>query len=117
MSGNECARGFTLLEVVAALVLLGAGSAILYAGYAQANRLEERAAERELASILARMKLAQLEAGEETGCGGEYPELPGYRWTAEYAAPEEAGVSRLTVAVEGGRGRAVAVWTWVGRAP
>ena len=116
MSGNEGARGFTLLEVVAALMLLGAASAILYAGHAQANRLEERTAQRELALILARMKLAQIEAGEETGSGDAYPELPGYRWTAEYAAPEEAGISRLTVAVEGGGVRA-AVWTWTVRAP
>ena len=114
MSGS---RGFTLLEVVAALVLLGVGCAVLYAGYAQANRLEEKTAQKTMGLILARMKLSRLEAGEETDRGGDYPGMPGYRWQAEYVGGEEPGLLRLTVTVEDPRGEKTTVWTEIGRAP
>ncbi|MGQ9779270.1 MAG: prepilin-type N-terminal cleavage/methylation domain-containing protein [Bacillota bacterium] len=117
MSGNRGARGFTLLEVLAALVLLGMGCAVLYAGYAQANRLEEKTAREVLGLILARMKLAALEAGEETGRSGDYPGMPGYRWQAEDLGGEEPGLLHLAVTVQDPQGWKTTVWAAIGRAP
>ncbi|NLG83227.1 MAG: type II secretion system protein [Firmicutes bacterium] len=117
MSGNKGDLGFTLVEVLAALVLLGMGCAVLYAGYAQANRWEEKTAREVLGLILARMQLAALEAGEETGRGGDFPGMPGYRWQAEDRGGEETGLFRLAVTVQDPKGHRTTVWTAIGRAP
>lgn len=111
MLGNR-GKGFTLLEVVAALALLGVGLSILYAGYIQAAQIEARAAEAGTALTLARSKLAQVEAGEERDVQGTFPHTAGYRWSLTREA-EENGLTRLTVEVSwGGNGvRTLKVWT------
>ena len=106
-----------MLEILAALVLLGVGCVVLYTGYVQASRWEEKAAEETVGLILARMKLAALEAGEETGRQGGFPGLPGYRWQAEEREGEGPGMMRLVVTVEDPAGRKTTLWTAIGRAP
>ncbi|MGE5530141.1 MAG: type IV pilus modification PilV family protein [Patescibacteria group bacterium] len=115
MSLNRGTRGFTLLEVVAAMMLLGVGLAILYTGYMQAANLEAKAAETGTAYILARAKLAQAEAGEETGAAGRCEGAPGFAWKLERAPLPGTGLARLsaTVSWQDARERSVTVWTLV----
>lgn len=115
MPGSNSQRGFTLLEVVAALTLLGVGLAVLYAGYAQASYMENRAVEQGLALVLARAKLAQAEAGEESGREGSCEGAAGYRWFISRDPFGETGLDRLAVKVSFGEGfrRAVSVWAVV----
>lgn len=112
LPGNRARAGFTLLETVAALALLGVGLSILYAGYLQAARLEARAAEAGTALVLARTKLAQIEAGEERDVQGTFPNTAGYRWSLTREAAGN-GLTRLTVEVSWGGAavRTVEVWT------
>ncbi len=115
LPGSNGQRGFTLLEVVAALTLLGVGLAVLYAGYAQASYMENRAAEQGLALVLARAKLAQAEVGDESGREGLCEGAEGFRWSISRDPLGETGLDRLTVRVSFGEGfrRAVIVWALV----
>ena len=119
LSGNRGGRGFTLLETVAALVLLGIGLSVLYAGYLQAAHLEARAADAGTAVTLARAKLAQAEAGEESGSQGSCEGAPGFRWTLTREPLGDTGLARLTVAIawEQEGPHSVKVWTLVSNGP
>lgn len=116
MRGNKRTAGFTLLEVVAALTLLGIGLSILYAGYLQASHLEARAAESGTALTLAKSILAQAEAGEETAAEGVFEGAPGYRWALTRESLGDLGLVRLTATVTWGReGKRNAIaWTLTG---
>ena len=112
LSGYRSSPGFTLLEVLAALALLGIGLSILYAGYLQASYLEARAAEAGTAIGLARSKLAQAEAGGEAGVQGDCDGAPGFKWTLTRDSMGDTGLARLTATVIWGQQgeRTVKVW-------
>ena len=59
------ARGFTLLEVLVAMALLGAGAALVYASVGAATRLAGRMDVHEAATALARAKLDEVLAHPE----------------------------------------------------
>ena len=116
MRGNRPAAGFTLLEVIAALALLGIGLSLLYAGYLQAAHLEARAAESGTALTLAKSILAQAEAGEETAAEGAFEEAPGYSWALTRESLGDLGLVRLTAIVTWGQEpkRSAKAWTLTG---
>ena len=118
LRGNRRVAGFTLLEVVAALTLLGIGLSLLYAGYLQASHLEARAAESGTALTLAKSILAQAEAGQETAAEGSFEGAPGYHWALARESLGDLGLVRLTATVTWGQEykRSTKAWTLTGDA-
>lgn len=119
--GVCAAAGFTLLEVLVALAILGIGLGVVFQAIGQGLRLRGEAAENVRLSLVAESVLGRLpereaapaepEEGEEAGCrwriesvgapaGGAAAAAPG-------AAPEPSGASleevRITVTAPSGR--------------
>jgi len=92
-------KGFTLLEAVAALAILGVGLSILYAGYIQANQLQAKGADTANAFLLARSVLARAEAGERIGGGGDFSGWNGYEWSLDREPADAEGLVKLIVTV------------------
>lgn len=115
MPGIERSRGYTLIEVLAALAILGFGLSILYAGYLEAIRQEDKYAGTDTALRLARTVLAQAEAGAGDGPGSDGD----YSWSIAREPLGEPGLDRLTVTVAWGEGglRSLRVWTVVSHGP
>lgn len=95
MAESNRSRGFTLLEVLLALAILGASFTVLLTAHSAALRNEARARRLMTATALARQILTETEVdgipalGGDTGDFGE--EFPGYAWqrTVENVAPED----------------------------
>lgn len=105
-------RGFTLLEVLVAMLIVGLVSISTLAAVGAASRASDRAAVAILASELAEERLASLLTlpyaaltdsadGAERGIAG----MPGWRWSA-LVTPEGNGLLTLSVHVAGERGEA-----------
>ncbi|MCU0728304.1 MAG: type II secretion system GspH family protein [Planctomycetes bacterium] len=76
-------RGFTLLEVLATLAIMGIALTVLLVERNTAVKRTARAADRRLALCLAQAKLSEVLLGAETAAGGTFEEHPAFRWTAE----------------------------------
>ncbi|MCS6797110.1 MAG: type II secretion system GspH family protein [Myxococcota bacterium] len=86
------ATGFTLLEVMVAVLILGLALTAIFSGEAGAIRTASRARSYETAAVLARCKMAEIEervaeeglpaveAADEDGCC-EHAEVEGFRCT------------------------------------
>ncbi len=102
-------RGFTLLEVLVALAVLGSSFAVLLAAHSSAVRQEAHARHLMTASTLARELITRSEIGDlpEYGSdGGEFEEVPGYAWERLVEATPFPGVLEVRVRVtwrQGGR--------------
>lgn len=96
-------RGFTLLEVLATLVLMGI---ILYPvmhGISLATAAAGEAKHKVEAASLAQSKLAELMADfqtlNQTGAGsGSFPDYPGYNWTSSIEQ-RDTNLSQISVRV------------------
>ena len=96
-------RGFTLLEVLATLVLMGI---ILYPvmhGISLATAAAGEARHRVEAVALAQTKLTELATDFQTlnqtgGGGGSFPDYPGYAWTST-VEQKDTNLSQITVRV------------------
>lgn len=80
----SAARGFTLLEVVAAFAILALGLGLAMRAATGAMQQSQQAAEHTRAALHARSVMDTLGVGErleEGGYGGEFRD--GYRWQAE----------------------------------
>ncbi|MCG9895563.1 MAG: prepilin-type N-terminal cleavage/methylation domain-containing protein [Fimbriimonadaceae bacterium] len=86
-SWNRGRKGFSLVEVLAAAVLVGVGVAALFGALSSLSQAQGRMQEREVMVRLADSKLAELAATRtylvEPEGGFENPEEQDYRWTAE----------------------------------
>ncbi|RME00143.1 MAG: prepilin-type N-terminal cleavage/methylation domain-containing protein [Deltaproteobacteria bacterium] len=84
-------EGFTLLEVMIALLILGTGLAVLIENNAASLKIHAITRRMTVVTQLARMKMAEIEIDDELDEGfesGDFgPDFPGYRW--EYDAAEE----------------------------
>ena len=92
------AGGFTLLEVMAALMI--AGVSLTWLLQSQSSSIEGAGRTRDLrqATLLAGAKLRELAAGIEQSPAGELEERPGWRWEVLREAVEGvAGVERLVL--------------------
>ena len=83
-------RGFTLLEVLATLVLVGIVLPIAMQGATLSLSAADSARKRTEATALAEAKLFELAAyGPEGALSGDFsPEQPQYRWAADVAYME-----------------------------
>ncbi len=98
--------GFTLLEVLVALSLAGAGLAVLTESFMQSAFTQQKIAGRVAAMVLGSGKLVELERGNELALSGDFSKpYDNYIWSAtEELAPDESVIITLTVAwKEGGR--------------
>ncbi len=96
-------RGFTLLEVLVTLVILGTVLAIVAQGFTYSGRVTGEAAQESLAVMLADLKMTELETGEVSlvqGDSGDFENHEGYRFEIETEAEEEyEGLYAVTVSV------------------
>ena len=99
--------GFTLLEVLAALMVAGVALTCVLEIEIQAQRNAGRARAYRLALSLARSKLHEVVSGVETAGSGEFPDMDGWTWSVERAPfPGRPGISRVVLEVRfpGGKG-------------
>lgn len=105
MNGNNRGEsGFSLLEVLLALILAGTTTAVLAFSYQQAVHLQKSVEGRVTAAVLGGSKLAELQEGSEPLDAGVFPvPYQRYRW----AAREEAdgnGRELIVLTVQWGDG-------------
>lgn len=111
-------RGFTLLEAVVALVVVGLAATSALGAFAADARAVTHARQALVAETLARQRLAVLElaASEGAGAGGRLPDslargsfaspLDGYGWiSSAQRVPGEPGLLALHVEVSWAGGR------------
>jgi prepilin-type N-terminal cleavage/methylation domain-containing protein len=84
---RKSARGFTLLEVLATLVLIGIILPAVMHGISLATIAAGEAKHKVEAASLAQTKLAELIADYQTlnqngASSGSFPDYPGYAWTS-----------------------------------
>ncbi len=97
-------RGFTLVEVLASLALVGAILPVAMAGISLAMGLGETARQRTEAAMLGRSKLAEVmatgdwQSAETKGDFGD--EWAGYSWQLTISEWEEPQVSEVTLTVD-----------------
>ena len=75
-------RGFTLLEVLAALLIAGIMLTYLLQSETDSIRSANRTRDLRAATILAQAKLQELVAGIEGEGAGSFEDRPGWRWMA-----------------------------------
>lgn len=94
-------RGFTLIEVLVALVVMGAAVAVLAQGFVLGTRASERAQRKTVGAELASAKMAELEAGilaVHLSQAGEFADAPGWSWEiVSTAATDAPGLYHVSV--------------------
>ncbi len=114
-------RGFTLIEVCVAIVVLALGIAGALAAFGSISRTSGLAAEYDQAALLAERHLTEVEATGSTavvaGSGDFGDDYPGYQWEQEIIPSDtQEGVAELKVTVQwksGDSQRSVTVSTYV----
>jgi general secretion pathway protein I len=92
--------GFTLLEVLVALAILGVAVVAVIQGFAQGLRLLKVSGDHQHAMLLADLKLREVVAPEETHEQGVEGDFQWARWIRRLETPElmsETGVARWHV--------------------
>jgi prepilin-type N-terminal cleavage/methylation domain-containing protein len=98
-------KGFTLIEALAAVVILGAGIAAVMGAFSSVARSEDRSRQSEVMHRLAIEKLEELRATTETFTtseSGNFEEknLPNYTWSMEVENTGVENLEAVTVKVE-----------------
>jgi prepilin-type N-terminal cleavage/methylation domain-containing protein len=96
----KTSRGFTLLEVLVSIAVLGMGLAVIMQGLALGLRVRRDSAESLRLGLVAEQRLQQLFAQGTVDPGDEEGEEQGYTWRVEVVPPSEP---------EGGKGALVEV--------
>lgn len=96
-------RGFTLMEVLVTLVILGTVIAVVAQGFTWGGEMTGKAAQETLAAMLADRVMTDLETGETSlvqGDSGDFEDQEGFRYEIETEANEELeGLYEVTVTV------------------
>lgn len=100
---DEVRSGFTLIEVLVALVIVTASLTIIAQGFLAGGRASVASQNRSLAAMLAESKMAEIEAGiisTQTSASGTFePERPDFTWTMEPESTSVTGLSKITLTV------------------
>ncbi len=80
MSGRGRSRGFTLLEILLAVLIVASAIVALQAIGNAALRTSVETGKVRIAKTLLRAKAEEIAAGIETGTGGPFEGFPGYSW-------------------------------------
>lgn len=92
--------GFTLLEVLAAVVLLGTTVTILLSAVSQGQVAQAHALESNRALWLCQRKLSEVAIGIETGSMGRFdPPWGAFSWQANTKRLDNPGLTRIVVTV------------------
>ncbi len=96
-------RGFTLLEVLVTLVILGTVLAVVAQGFTWSGRATGEAAQETLAAMLADKIMTDLETGETSlvqGDSGDIEDHEGFQYEIETEADEELeGLYEVSVTI------------------
>lgn len=107
-------RGFTLIEVLVAMVVAVAAFSVMAQGFALGGQASVTAQQTTRAAVLAQRILADLETGalaSDRSANGDFDDEPDFRWEVESRA-DDPGLVQLTVTVrwsEHGRERTYAL--------
>lgn len=100
--------GFTLLEVLLALVIMVAAIAVVAQGFTAGTRAATDAKSETVAGMLADLKMADLETGEASltqGSSGTFADHDGYKYKIDVEADAAvSGLTKVTVTVSWGEG-------------
>ena len=94
-------RGFTLVEVLVAMVVAVAAFSILAQGFTTGGQASSAARSASVAAVLAQRILTDLESGvlaPDQSASGAFEDEPAFAWNTTSAA-DEPGLRRLTVTV------------------
>jgi prepilin-type N-terminal cleavage/methylation domain-containing protein len=100
--GHRRAGGFTFVELLATVVLLGIIMPVAMRTIGLCTRLAGQSRKQMEAASLASIKLTELMASGDWVSGahsGEFTDWPGYRWTADVSNWTESTVRQLDVTV------------------
>ena len=95
-------RGFTLVEVLAALVLVAIVLPVIMRGIALSATLASTSKEKSEAAVLAKSKLDELIAThgwQGSALSGDFDAHPEYRWSAEVRDWDSSSLKELDVHV------------------
>src|SRR5688572_2908605 len=97
------ASGFTLIEVLVALVVVTASLTIIAQGFLTGGRASVRSQNDTRATWLAESKMAEIEAGiltTQTSASGDFePEHPDYSWSLQTESTATTGLSKITLTI------------------
>lgn len=99
--GEKRRRGFTLIEALVALLLVGLILPVAMRGVTSALQTSATANHMSEATELCRSKLAELSLSTDEGSlggGGTFPDHPAYTWQSGYSSRND-GTDELTVTV------------------
>jgi prepilin-type N-terminal cleavage/methylation domain-containing protein len=94
-------EGFTLIEVLVALVVAVAAFSVIAQGFTTGGRASVGAQQATKAATLASRLLVDLETGEipiDSSRAGKFDDEPGFSWDVR-SEPDEPGLRYLTVTV------------------
>ena len=95
-------RGFTLVEVLASMALVAIILPVAMKGVSLALQAAALARQRSVAASLAQTELDELvatSAWEDSSLEGDFPDHPGYRWTADVTERESTTLLQVEVSV------------------
>ena len=97
-------RGFTLIEVLVALVVVTAGLTIIAQGFLSGGRASLSSQNDTLAAWLAESKLTDLEAGilstQSSASGTFEPEHPDFSWSIAPESTVTTGLFKISLTVK-----------------
>ncbi|HKS17244.1 MAG TPA: type II secretion system minor pseudopilin GspI [Planctomycetota bacterium] len=95
--------GFTLIEVLVALVVVTAALTIVAQGFLTGGRASVASQNETLATMLAESKMAEVEAGiistQSSATGTFEPERPDFSWKTDVETTTVTGLTKLTLTV------------------
>lgn len=95
--------GFTLIEVLVALVVVTAGLTIIAQGFLTGGRASVASQNETVAAMLAESKMAEVEAGivstQSSASGTFEPERPDFSWSLEPETTTTTGLAKITLTV------------------
>ena len=93
--------GFTLIEVIVAMVVAVAAFSVMAQGFALGGRASVVSQQTTRAAVLAQRILTDVEIGQvpaDRSSNGLFEDEPDFRWDVE-SRPDESGLVQLTIAV------------------
>jgi len=95
--------GFTLIEVLVALVVVTTALTIVAQGFLTGGRASVAAQHETVAVLLAESKMTEIDLGivstQSSGSGTFEPEQPDYAWKTEVETTTVTGLTKLTLTV------------------